>query len=136
MTPPTAGYSGTPLVKKLGIKEGSTVVLAAAPKGFEVILGTLPDGSRLVRRPVGNRNLTIWFVRKRPDLEKKIDAMVEAMGEGGLWICWPKQSSGVATDLTGGIIRSCGLAAGVVDHKVCALDRTWSGHRFARRRVK
>lgn len=128
-----AGYSGTPLPKKLGIKPGSVVVLLDAPDGFEETLGGLPDGVELRWANRGRRDLTIWFVTARGQLERKM-ARVAAAAGSGLWIAWPKKASGVPTDVTEDVVREAGLAAGLVDHKIAAIDRTWSGLRFARRK--
>ena len=117
----TSGYSGTPLPKKLGIKDGSSVLVAGAPAGFEigssaagapydVILGFCPDHAALAGGFGG------WRARLAQS--------------GGLWIAWPKKSSGVPTDLTEQMVREFGLGAGLVDNKVCAIDQTWSGLRF------
>ena len=132
--PPSAGYSGTPLPRKLGIKEGSVTAIAHGPPGFDATLGDLPSGARVSHSGRGRRDLTIWFVRSASDLRRAIPAMVNAARSGGLWIAWPKKASGVATDLTEDVVRKYGLAAGLVDHKVCAIDATWSGLRFAVRK--
>ncbi|MDP6775553.1 MAG: hypothetical protein QGI83_02180 [Candidatus Latescibacteria bacterium] len=129
-----AGYSGTPLPKKLGIVPDMTLALIGAPEGFESTLGTLPDRVRIVRRSSPKADLSIWFVRRRRDLERRIDGMAERIGTRGLWIAWPKRASGVATDVTQTEVRRVGLAAGLVDYKVAAIDETWSGLRFTRRR--
>ena len=128
-----AGYSGTPLPKKLGIKEGFKVVVVDAPDSLETTLGRLPDGARVVRGGRGARNLTIWFVRDVKALEKKVDSMVKH-GEPGLWIAWPKKSSAIASDIGDQIVRDAGLSRGIVDYKVCAIDETWSGLKFAKRK--
>jgi len=129
-----AGYAGTPLPKKLGIREGSTVILAGAPDGFEQNLDTLPRGVTFRRRARGRCDLLIWFSRTRADLERRIDPMGQLAGRDGLWVAWPKKTSGVRSDLTQNIVRETGLAAGLVDYKVCSIDNTWSGLRFTRRR--
>lgn len=126
--------SGTPLPKKLGIREGSTVVLAGAPEGFEQTLGKLPEGTRLRRSGRGARDITIWFVTSADALTGRIEATARAAGEGMLWIAWPKGSSSLDTDLTQADVQSAGLGAGLVDSKVCAIDEDWSGLRFTRRR--
>ena len=128
-----AGYSGTPLPKKLGIKPNAVVVLAGAPKGFESTLGELPDGVRLRRRSSGARDLTLWFVRRRRDLEAGIGRMARA-GSSGMWIVWPKKTSAIAADFGERDVRAVGLASGLVDFKVCAVDGTWSGLKFVARR--
>jgi hypothetical protein len=129
-----AGYSDTPLVKKLGIKENSVVTLVGAPQGFEETLGRLPDGVRFRRRSRGPGDLTIWFTRSRKDLERLVERMVDRAEGGGLWIVWPKKTSPIASDLTQKDVRRIGLSAGLVDFKVCAVDETWSGLRFTVRK--
>lgn len=131
-----AGYSGTPLPKKLGIKAFSTVALINAPRGFETTLGELPEDVIFITETTGKPELIIWFIRTRFELESRITEMRDATGAGGLWIAWPKKTSGVASDLTENIIRDTGLAVGLVDYKVCAIDATWSGLKFARRKTK
>jgi hypothetical protein len=130
------GYSGTPLPKKLGIKANSVVVLAGAPEGFETTLGTLPDGVMLRRRASGHRDLTIWFTKSMKDLASRLERMAEQVEAGGLWIVWPKKSSPIASDLTQVTVRKAGLAAGLVDYKVAAIDATWTGLKFSRRKPK
>jgi CheY-like chemotaxis protein len=125
-----AGYSGTPLWKKLGIKPGCTVSLIGAPDAVD--LGDLPPGVVVVRR-VRGAALTLWFVRSRAELEAGVSAMVPRSEGGGLWIVWPKKASRVVSDLTQQAVRDAGLAAGMVDFKVCSIDETWSGLRFSRR---
>jgi hypothetical protein len=128
------GYSGTPLPRKLGIKPGSTLALVRAPQDFEATLGELPEGVEIRKSTRGTVDLAVWFPRSRADLVDRLDAMEHLVGDGTLWIAWPKKSSGVATDLTEPIVREAGLAAGLVDSKICAIDETWSGLRFTRRR--
>jgi CheY-like chemotaxis protein len=128
-----AGYSGTPLPKKLGIKPGMTVGLVGAPADFEATLGTLPEDAVLKRSPRAVCDLLLWFAASRAEVESRIEALRAAFGAGGLWICWRKQASGSAGDLTQADVRRIGLARGLVDYKVCALDATWSGLKFARR---
>jgi len=128
------GYSGTPLVKKLGIGPGSTVALVGAPAGFEKTLGALPEGARLTRRPRAKPDMVLWFVRSRKELAAGVRKAAQSFaGKSGLWIAWPKKASGVETDVGEDEVRTIALAAGLVDFKVCAIDATWSGHRFARR---
>jgi len=128
-----AGYSGTPLPKKLGIRVGSRVCLVGAPNGFEGTLGALPDGAVIRHGNRGRRDVTLWFTRSRTDLERGIQKMAGAMGDGRLWIVWPKQASGVQTDVREGDVRRIGLRSRLVDYKICAVDQTWSGLCFARR---
>jgi len=131
-----AGYSGTPLPKKLGIKLDSVVVLAGAPADFEETLGVVPDGVTFRRQVRGKSDLIIWFARTCRDLEGRIERFAAMTGKGGMWIAWPKHASGVKTDLTQAIVRKTGLANGLVDYKICAIDETWSGLKFARRKGK
>jgi DUF3052 family protein len=131
-----AGYSGTPLPKKLGIKPGSVVALLGAPKGFaKTTLGPVPDGAVLrddLRVPF---NVGLLFVDSKADLAKRFPAAQKAMAEScALWLCWPKKASGVPTDLDENKIRDYVLVAGLVDYKVAAVDATWSGLCFARRK--
>jgi hypothetical protein len=130
-----AGYSGTPLPKKLGIREGMRVVVSGAPEGFEKTLGALPPGARIDHGGRGARALTICFVTSRKALQRALPANALQLYDGGLWIAWPKKSSGVATDVTEDVLRAEVLPRGLVDHKVCAIDATWSGLRFAPRRT-
>jgi hypothetical protein len=128
-----AGYSGTPLVKKLGVKAESVIALVGAPPGFETTLGRLPRGVVLRRNNRGRRDLTLWFVRSRKELKRGVRRMTAHAEKGGLWIVWPKKSSGVASDLSQKDVRAVGLASGLVDFKISAIDETWSGLRFTRR---
>lgn len=130
---PSGAYSGTPLVKKLGVRPGALVGLVGAPRGFEATLADLPEGAKVRRRTTGPPDLTLWFVRKRHEMERGIAAMADRAGGGGLWVVWPKQASGKAADLTQTDVRRIALARGLVDFKVCAVDATWSGLRFSRR---
>jgi hypothetical protein len=128
-----AGYSGTPFVKKLGIAPGTRLALVGAPTGFRRELVGLPKDVRTVTRVSGAPELAIWFVSARRDLNRRLPAMAKNMGRG-LWIAWPKKASGVETDLTGDVVRSAGLAHGLVDYKVCAINDIWSGLKFARKK--
>jgi hypothetical protein len=134
-----AGYPGTPLPKKLGVKPNSNVSLLGAPKDFEKTLGELPESVKLKKRADRACDLIIWFVRMRAELFDRIKEMAELIGDGGasgLWIAWPKRASDVASDMTETVVRETGLASGLVDYKVCAIDATWSGLKFARRKAK
>ncbi len=131
-----AGYSGTPLPKKLGIKAGSVVALINAPERFEETLGELPEGAGLRRQATDDSDLTLWFTRSRAELEGGIEAMESFAQKGGLWILWPKKASGVVSDLSQTTVRQTGLDAGLVDFKVCAVDKTWSGLRFSQRKER
>jgi hypothetical protein len=129
------GYSGRSLPAKLGIKAKTTVVLVDAPEGAERLLVPLPEGVLLRRGNRGAREMTIWFVTRRAELERRFAAVTRAVGEGTLWMAWPKRSSGVETDVTEDTMREVALPAGLVDSKVCAVDATWSGLRLTRRRT-
>lgn len=129
-----AGYSGTPLVQKLGIKPATSLALLGAPQGFTEQLDGLPGDVRIVKKLDGAPDLAIWFVRSRREVEGRMPEVSGAMGQG-LWVAWPKKASGVVTDVTEDVIRAAGLANGIVDYKVCAIDVTWSGLKFARRRA-
>lgn len=129
-----AGYSGTPLVRKLGIKAGATVALIEAPEGFDAVLGEIPDGVTIRRRLCGPCDVIVSFHIDRAELGRRLPALRAALAQdGALWLAWPKRSSGVATDLGDESVRELGLAAGLVDNKVCAIDETWSGLRFVYR---
>jgi len=130
-----AGYSGTPLAKKLGIKQESRVLLRKAPPGFSALLEPLPDGVKLSIATRGIAQVIVCFTKSSADLSRSFDGLVAVLAPGGgLWIAWPKKASKVATDLTEDVIREIGLARGFVDNKVCAIDEVWSGLRFMRRR--
>jgi hypothetical protein len=132
----SAGYSGTPLVRKLGIKPGARLALIAAPEGFDEVLGELPDGVEVRRRARGSFDVIVVFCTRRSELQRRLATLRSALDQaGGLWVAWPKRSSGMATELGDGAVRELGLAAGLVDNKVCALDETWSGLRFVYRLV-
>jgi hypothetical protein len=126
--------SGRSLVQKLGVKAGTTIALLDAPEGFEKALAPLPDGVVLRRGNRGGREMTIWFTTSARQLRRRFDAVAKAVGEGMLWMAWPKRASGVDTDLTEDVIRHLALDREMVDTKVCAIDETWSGLRLTRRR--
>ncbi len=127
-----AAYAGVPLPKKLGIGPGFRVALVDAPAGIEGALAPLPEGATLLLDRDGPRDLTLWFVRSRSELERGLPAQAPNAARGRLWIIWPKKASGVETDLTQLLVRQLGLAAGLMDYKVCSLDATWTGLRFTR----
>ena len=127
-----AGYSGTPLPQKLGIRENHRVAILKAPTGFREILGLLPSGVVLKRKVVGKEsfNVIVVFVKSRSELIRCFAGCVDRLDpSGGLWVSWPKKASGVPTDVTEDRIREVALAAGLVDNKVCAIDDIWSGLR-------
>ena len=123
-----AGYSGTPLPRKLGIKEDSRVAVLSAPDDFDATLGSLPDGVVVRRRLRGPLDVVVFFTTSRAQLERRIEALRAALDPAGrLWVAWPKRASGVATDVTEDVVREVGLAHRLVDNKVAAVDATWSG---------
>jgi hypothetical protein len=131
----SAGYSGTPLVKKLGFRPGWRVAVIGAPDDLGELLGDLPDGLRLVRRLSGELDAVWLFAVARRELERRLpDALARLPADGTLWISWPKRASGVSTDVTENVLREVVLPTGWVDIKVAAIDDTWSGLRFALRR--
>jgi len=134
----TAGYSGTPLPKKLGIKDRSRVTLLSAPADFMVTLGDIPPTATIQTKWGGESDIVLIFVTKFSALHATfLRAMQMLPADGGmLWVAWPKKAAKMDTDLDENVIRDNGLAAGMVDTKVCAIDETWSGLRFNRRRSK
>jgi hypothetical protein len=132
-----AGYSGTPLPKKLGIKPGLVVALVNAPGAFERTLDPLPDGVLMQEDLRGKTDLVVLFASRMADIYEQFPLAERSIRDGGrLWIAWPKQASGVRTDVTQPGVRGFGLAAGWVDFKICAIDETWSGLAFSRRDTK
>lgn len=132
--PTPAGYSGTPLAKKLGIKPGSTVAILDEPDGFRRLLDPVPDGVAFRSSLRGDLDLVIAFFTARTRLRSRLPALATAIHPAaGLWLAWPKKTSPLETDLDGNVVRELGLAAGIVDIKVCAIDDDWSGLRFAHR---
>lgn len=130
-----AGYSGTPLVKKLGIKEGFRVGFVNPLKGFQKELGTLPDGVKInVDRLSKPLDLIILFTDSEKVLKTQFPRLARVLtANGTLWIAWPKKSSGVPTDLAFANVQQIGLQAGLVDVKICAVNEIWSGLKFVYR---
>ncbi len=128
------GYSGTPLLKKLGVRDGSTLTLVGAPVG----LIEDPPASVTVRRQArGSSDVVVAFFTRRQDLERRMEALSRVIYPGGsLWIAWPKRSSGVETTVDEDVVRAVVLPLGLVDNKVCAIDETWSGLRIVWRRER
>ena len=125
-----AGYSGTPLAKKLGIKAGQTVALLGAPDGFDDELEGMPDDVVLRNRATGTANVIVTFHTSRADLEARTPKLLEVLdADGGLWIAWPKKASKVPTDITEDTVREVFLPLGLVDNKMCAVNDIWSGLR-------
>src|SRR5436309_1414812 len=126
-----AGYSGTPLVKKLGMKPGHRVALLQAPAGLDATLGELPADVIVVRQLRTPCDVLVFFTQRRAELNKQFRRLAQNLEpDGGLWIAWPKKASGVATDMTEDVVREVALANGLVDNKVCAIDEVWSGLRL------
>lgn len=124
------GYSGTPLPKKLGIKEGSKVGVFGAPADFSQILGDLPPDSTIHKEVIPSEIFVI-FSTQAIEMEAQFHtAMAQIPAHGAIWVAWPKRSSGVETDMTEDTMRDMFLPTGMVDNKVCAIDETWSGLRF------
>ncbi len=127
--PTRVGYSGTPNAEKLGIREASTVALVGASREFTI--PDLPPGVKLRRSARGRSEVTIWFVRSAAELGAHIGAMATRADTNALWICWTKRTAAIRTDVTEHAVRAAGLANGLVDFKIAAIDETWSGLRFA-----
>jgi len=127
----TAGYSGTPPARKLGVEPQMRVAVIAGPSGFAERL----EGARLSSQLRGRFELIVCFASSRRTLEGRVPAILRAReANGRIWLAWPKRSSGIASDLDDSVVRAIGLATGLVDNKVCAIDETWSGLRFVARR--
>jgi hypothetical protein len=129
-----AGYSGTPLPEKLGIVDGSALALVNAPPG---VLDGLPPGVTVKRQARGKADVVVGFFTERRELERRIEALGRMIfPSGGLWVAWPKRSSGRATTMDEHVVRELALPLGLVDNKVCAIDGTWSGLRVVWRRER
>ncbi len=127
-------YSATPLPKKLGIEDGARVAVLGAPKTFERTLGPLPPSVSMRQSARGPLDVIVFFTSKTSELERRFSKLAGALEPaGGLWIAYPKKSSGVGSDLTFERVQDIGLRAGLVDNKSCAIDETWSGVRFVYR---
>ena len=131
-----AGYSGTPLPQKLGLKANEHVVLISAPKNYAELLGEIPPGIVFSDRMNTGARFVHLFSTKRSDLQKKLVTLRKHLADDGtLWVSWPKKSAGVPTDVTEDVIRAVALPLGFVDIKVCAVDETWSGLKLMVRRT-
>ena len=134
--PPMARYTGSSLIKKLGLKPDMAVALLGAPEGFEETLGDVPDGVELKTRLTGNTRLVIWFVRSRQELTAEMKYFGARLPQDvSIWIVYPKQKSRYSVDFTQYDVRAAGLAVGLVDYKVCAVDADWTGLKFARKKA-
>jgi hypothetical protein len=131
---PEKDYSGTPLPKKLGIKEGSRVAIVDAPDGFIGKLVPMPDGVEVVSRVGGHLDVVIVFATRQASLERRLGPAVRALEpDGGLWLCWPKKAARVETELTFDVVQRLGLNAGLVDNKSAAIDEVYQAMRFVYR---
>ncbi|HJT00188.1 MAG TPA: hypothetical protein VJ756_13950 [Terriglobales bacterium] len=129
-----AGYSGTPLVKKLGIKPGQRIALLSGPPGYRKTLGALPEQVNCAEQLGEKLDFIQLFITSHAELKQRFkDAKRCLATNGSLWISWPKKTSGITTDLNENLIREIGLGLGLVDVKVCAVDETWSGLKFVYR---
>lgn len=129
-----AGYSATPLVKKLGIKEGFRLALVNSPKGFQKELGALPTKAKLMPSTSTSLDMILFFASSAAELRKNFNVLAENLTANGmLWVAWPKKSSGVVTDLAFANVQRMGLDAGLVDVKICAVNEVWSGLKFVYR---
>jgi len=136
-----AGYSGTPLPRKLGIQPNFRVLLVAMPPDVRVDLADSLAACEVVKQPRDPLDLVMLFGKRQADLQTRIKTLSRQLAPAGmLWVCWPKKSSGVPSDMNENDVRAIGLAAGLVDIKVCAVNETWSGLKFvipvAKRKVK
>jgi hypothetical protein len=126
-----AGYSGTPLPKKLGVKPNQRIALVNAPNDFAKVLGRLPEDAAIVKRLKGPLDLILLFVDREQTLAKQFPILANKLQSNGMiWVAWPKKSSGVATDLVFEKVQRIGLDCGLVDVKICAVDEVWSGLKF------
>lgn len=134
---PAPGYSGKSLSDKLGIKPGMRVAVVRGPADLPSWLAPLPASVRLVRSGRARVECMLLFVTARSELARGIRQTLERIADGGMcWICWPKKTSGLATDVTENVLREVVLPTGWVDVKVCAVSDTWSGLKFLRRRAR
>lgn len=130
----SAGYSGTPLVQKLGIKEGFAIAILNAPDGYDSLLGPLPSRVTVARGLEGDLDFIQLFTTERADLVRELPKLKARTGQNGMiWVSWPKRTSKLQTDLGDDVVRKVGLDDGLVDVKVCAIDETWSALKFVRR---
>ena len=129
-----AGYSGTPLIKKIGIREGSRVGLVNAPENLIDLLGPLPADAQIVARLTNNLDVVMLFVCDEVSLRKRFATLADKLVTNGMiWIAWPKKSAKMKTNLTFEVVQRIGLDCGLVDVKICAVDDVWSGLKFVYR---
>ena len=131
----TAGYSGTPLATKLGIKRGDVVAVVNDPDDFAALAAPLPADLTIRHSARGKANVVMLFTKRRAELERRIDGLGRMIfPDAMVWVCWPKKASRVPTDMTEDVVRDVALPRGLVDVKVCAVDQTWSGLKLVWRR--
>jgi hypothetical protein len=131
-----AGYSGTPLAQKLGIKPATTVITIGQPANYRKLLGKVANDIKLSDRVTDNSTFIHFFTTRRSELEKQLPRLRRKVADAGIvWVSWPKKSAGVASDVTEDVIRTVALPLGFVDVKVCAVDETWSGLKLMIRRT-
>jgi len=129
-------YRSRPLVEKLGIKANMVAGVVHAPAGFSELLGALPEGARLLTKPREGCDLLIWFVRTEEELQRDLSRMAALADDRPIWIAWRKKSAGGDAGLNQQSVRKSGLAAGLVDYKICAIDATWAGLLFRNRQKR
>lgn len=131
-----AGYSGTPLLQKLGIKPGHRISTVNAPADFAPLLGTLPDGAGFVGSSAKDVDIIVSFESSFSVFKKRLPSLANRIkNDGMIWIAWPKKASGVVTDMSEDLVRDTALPKGLVDIKVCAIDDTWSGLKLVIRKA-
>ena len=136
MTDAPAGYSGTPLVRKLGITPGQRLLVSGAPEDFLGGELVVPEGTTLLRSARAPVDIALLFVTSRTDLERRLAPLLRLLpADGAVWVTWPKKASKVPTDMTEDVVREVALPLGVVDNKVCAVNEVWSGLRLVVRKA-
>jgi len=131
-----AGYSGTPLVKKLGIAPGSRLFVADAPEDYARLVAPLPQGARITTRLAADTDMAHIFSTRRQQLDRRLRATLPKLRQdGAIWVSWPKKSARVPTDISEDTVRELALPLGLVDVKVCAVDDTWSGLKLVIRKA-
>jgi len=132
IVPPDPLYAGRSLAQKLGIAAGERVAAIGAPRDFATTLGALPAGARLTAAFAADVDRVVWFLRSRAELRVALGRLAATLRSQVAWLVWPKKTSGVVCDLDGNVVRDAGLAAGLVDFKICSVDATWSALAFKR----
>jgi hypothetical protein len=131
-----AGYSGTPLAKKLGVSEGCRILALGAPARYKDPLAPLPPGVRFVQEAAPDTDIVQLFATGRQELATRLAGLLSVIrADAVIWVSWPKKSAKVPTDVTEDVIREVALPLGLVDVKVCAIDETWSGLKLVLRKA-